>query len=161
MFTVYSTDGVTKFNHGDCKRYIQAASLARIVRRTFPNRIVLVDIPANYRPAQPKTINNDPPSAGFLLPAIFSQGEQSNSRKALFPRIPQHQAINPNSKAAARQQQGSRMPEKSQLIAVNRTYCHNSGFASPWWPLLLIVQSSLIAYIFISLLSHQLAYTPI
>ncbi len=50
MFTVYSTDGVTKFNHGDCKRYIQAASLARIVRRTFPNRIVLVDIPASYKP---------------------------------------------------------------------------------------------------------------
>lgn len=51
MFTVYSTDGVTKFNHGDCKRYIQAASLARIVRRTFPDRIVLVDIPVSYRPA--------------------------------------------------------------------------------------------------------------
>lgn len=51
MFTVYSTDGVTKFNHGDCRRYIQAASLARIVRRTFPDRIVLVDIPASYRPA--------------------------------------------------------------------------------------------------------------
>ncbi len=50
MFTVYSTDGATKFNHGDCKRYIQAASLARIVRRTFPDRIVLVDIPVNYRP---------------------------------------------------------------------------------------------------------------
>ena len=51
MFTVYSTDGATKFNHGDCKRYIQAASLARIVRRAFPDRIVLVDIPVNYRPA--------------------------------------------------------------------------------------------------------------
>ena len=52
MFTVYSTDGATKFNHGNCKRYIQAASLARIVRQTFPDRIVLVDIPVNYRPTQ-------------------------------------------------------------------------------------------------------------
>lgn len=50
MFTVYSTNGRVKCNHGSCKRYIQAASLARIVRRTFPDRIVLVDIPVNYRP---------------------------------------------------------------------------------------------------------------
>ena len=95
MFTVYSTDGATKFNHGDCKRYIQAASLARIVRRTFPDRIVLVDIPVNYKPAQPKLNNDSPPSAGFLMPATFVQGEQSTRRKAHFPRFPQLQAIKP------------------------------------------------------------------
>ena len=114
MFTVYSTDGATKFNHGDCKRYIQAASLARIVRRTFPNRIVLVDIPVSYRPRQPKLNNLNPPSAGFLMPVTFVPGEQSTKAKAHFPRFPQLQAIKPrskaikpNSEAAVRQQQGS------------------------------------------------------
>ena len=159
MFTVYSTDGATKFNHGDCKRYIQAASLARIVRWTSPDRIVLVNIPANYKPAQEDRLclmgyapliplgqvigivmilifiacllfvmvnciwlftsidliqpedgidqnlpECNPPSAGFLMPAIFSQGEQSTRRKAHFPRFTQHQAIKPSSKAVARQQ---------------------------------------------------------
>lgn len=173
MFTVYSTDGVTKFNHGDCKRYIQAASLARIVRQTFPDRIVLVDIPVNYRPAQEDrlclmesahlillgqvagtaTISTsivcllfmmvncvwsctyialiqpedgidqkqqecNPPSAGFLMPATFVQVEQSTRRKAHFPRIPQHQAIEP-------QQQGNQPPAVRQSNAIkipaNRT----------------------------------------
>lgn len=49
-FKVYSTDGLRRYNHGDCPRYIGAANLARIVRRAFPFRIVLVDIPVNYNP---------------------------------------------------------------------------------------------------------------
>ena len=34
-----------KISHGDFTSYTQAASLARIARRTFPERIVLVVIP--------------------------------------------------------------------------------------------------------------------
>lgn len=48
-FEVFSTDGVQVYSHAACKRYIQAASIARIVRNTFPGRIVLVDIPKPLR----------------------------------------------------------------------------------------------------------------
>lgn len=48
-FEVFSTDGVRTYSHAECKRYIQAASFARAVRKAFPNRIVLVDIPKPLR----------------------------------------------------------------------------------------------------------------
>lgn len=48
-FEVFSTDGERTYSHAECKRYIQAASFARAVRKAFPNRIVLVDIPKPLR----------------------------------------------------------------------------------------------------------------
>lgn len=40
---VVSNDAVR--SHGDCRSYSQAASLARIAKRAFPERTVLVKMP--------------------------------------------------------------------------------------------------------------------
>lgn len=39
------TRGDAQRSHGDCRSYVSAANLARIVRRTFPGRTVLVLVP--------------------------------------------------------------------------------------------------------------------
>lgn len=53
MFTVISVNpcvrGDVRRDHGVCRSYAGAANLARIAKRAFPDRTVLVLIPRKFR----------------------------------------------------------------------------------------------------------------